>query len=144
MGEGVIGRLKEDRGMTIQIKKDFACTAPIIAFHGTQASFDSFITPAWFSNDFQRADLFSAEWSRAGVRNNSSKVITALITIEHAFITDDWCVIEPCAQDQQAWMQGFIDQGYDGIIFTNPDSPNEVEFVVFHPDQIEICKNKEM
>lgn len=107
--------------------------ATFIGFHGTQELFESFKTPAWFSNTFDYADKFASCWGLLGDRTDSSRVIVAVLELANPYHTSDWCVTDP---QNKGVLKEIQDAGYDGVVFTSPDNAQEVEYIVFRADQI--------
>ena len=105
---------------------------PVMVYHGTKESFSEFKTPAWFTPNREYADFFSADWSKNGEREPSSKVISSYIRIENPIYTSDWNVTEPNAEMLEQFKL-WEKQGYDGIVF---NADGEIEYIVFHPSQI--------
>lgn len=109
-----------------------------VGFHGTQKTFESFKTPAWFSNTFEYAENFASHWGTIGDRTDSSRVIVAVLELANPYHTSDWCVTEPQNEDVLKEIQ---DAGYDGVVFTSPDNDQEIEYIVFGSDQIKQVKS---
>jgi hypothetical protein len=113
---------------------------PLMVYHGTQSKFETLRTPAWFSDKYEYADNFSAQWGDKGERTSNSRVIKAYLRIENPYETDDWSDTEP-SKDNPDWMQKLIDQGYDGIHFVEHSAfGTETEWVAFYPEQIRIVE----
>ena len=113
---------------------------PLMVYHGTQKRFDIFKTPTWFSDKYEFADSFSADWGDIGERTPESRVIKAYLRIENPYETSDWGDTEP-SRSNPDWMQKLIDQGYDGIHFTEHSAFGiETEWVAFYPEQIRIVE----
>ena len=118
--------------------KPFSAGAPLLAYHGTKATFTEFKTPAWFTDRFDYADNFSGHWGD-GEKTADSRVLKAEIRLNNPVLTDDWDVIEGKA-NTPAWVAEMKALGHDGVIFVDEDTL-ETEFCVFNADQIRILDN---
>lgn len=105
---------------------------PLLVYHGTKATFDTFEVPAWFTPSWQMADGFSAELGD-GTRTAESKVLSVYLRIENPLFTDDWSVTEGEALCSK-WRAKQMAAGHDGVIFTS--DTGEVEYIVFRTDQV--------
>jgi hypothetical protein len=118
--------------------KPFVAGTPLIAYHGTKATFTAFKTPAWFSDRFDYADNFSGPWGD-GEKTFESRVLKVEIRLHNPVLTGDWDVIEGQA-NTPAWVEEMKALGHDGVIFVDADTL-ETEFCAFNPDQIRILDN---
>lgn len=112
----------------------------VYAFHGTQLQFDTFETPAWFSNTFYYAEMFAGHWGNLGEPTEESRVVVAEIVMTNPYYTSDWDVTEALSEDQLKILK---DAGHDGVVFTAPEGMDEkeIEFIVFSSDQINQVKS---
>lgn len=111
---------------------------PLEVYHGTQSSFTTFKTPAWFTPSAHIADAFFAT-KADGSRTHLSKVIPAYLSIQRPLFTSDWDVTEPNAAMRRRFSE-WEQEGYDGIIFASEDG-DEVEYIAFRPEQIKSVIN---
>lgn len=110
----------------------------VTAFHGTQEQFESFVTPAWFSNSFDYADMFASHWGQLGERTESSRVVVALVELKNPYYTDDWNVTEP---QNKRILKEIQEAGHDGVVFTAPENDLEIEYIVFENSQVKQVKS---
>lgn len=97
-----------------------------VAYHGTKEQFDTIETPAWFGNSCLYVDRFSAD--------NNGRTIIAFLVLKNPYITDNWSVTEPVSEIVLEDLQA---KGYDGVISTDPENNQKIQYIVFSSDQIE-------
>jgi hypothetical protein len=105
--------------------------SPLVAFHGTQAAFQNFETPAWFTPSEFHADNFSADWGDQGERTPESRVIPVYLAFKNPLYTNDWGMTEP--SNIVEWLADLKGRGYDSVIFS---CEGEVELIALDASQI--------
>jgi hypothetical protein len=105
--------------------------SPLVAFHGTQATFEHFNTPAWFTPSEFHADSFSADWGEEGERTPESRVIPVYLAFKNPLYTNDWAMTEP--SNIAEWLADLTSRGFDSVIFS---CEGEVEFIALDKNQI--------
>jgi hypothetical protein len=111
---------------------DFVIT---VAYHGTE--YDTRKYPMWLSNDPKKAALFASYWGDKQEISESSKLLTCEITLTNPLYSTEWNLTEGSISKLQS---DVLDNGYDSVIFTNPDDSSEIEYIIFNESQLNVIK----